>query len=179
MLNITPNPADLAGYKTLPVDFGRLQLLMHTLEASGTKYLMGAKPDEPHGGTPFNWPPSFHDESGNEVNAVDCSGFGRYCIWFITHGKVLIPDGTCAQFDWFTNQGFKSYGPEGYAENGDNRDGHLRVNICTSEDGHAYGHFWLDLDGITDESWGGNGPSSRAFNTAVLTRIVRRTFVIY
>ena len=176
---ILPNPADLAGHKTLPIDIGRLLLLMRWLEEADTQYLMGAKPDEPRGGTPFAWPPSFHDEAGRSVNAVDCSGFGRYAIWFLTHGQVVIPDGTSAQFDWFHAQDFKEDVHDQYDAVGGLHDGHLRVNICTSEDGHAYGHFWFTYGGLTDESWGGHGPGSRAFNAAVLERIVRKVFVIY
>jgi hypothetical protein len=170
---LTPNPADLAGYPTLPIDNARLAMLLAHCEDAGTGYLMGAKADEP-----FSWPPRWHDEAGQSVNGVDCSGFFRYSTWFATHGQVTPPDGTSQIKPWLDRMGFKRHPGSDYDAVCGLKDGHLRVCITEREDGHPYGHVWEDRDGLTEESYGGNGPGSRSFATGVLERIVTDIYVL-
>jgi hypothetical protein len=131
--------------------------------ANGYYYLMGGKAKE-------------ITAAPLDAKGVDCSGFFRYVLWQATHAAFgegwLVCDGSFMQNDYFGELGFKKGSHADYLSSGGDKDSILRSCFCKSEDGHAYGHVWLDLNGKTYESCGGVGPSSRNWTTPVLERII-------
>ncbi len=137
----------LAGYSVAPVDIVYLLHLMALCVSAHVRYLMGGKA---------------HDLMAVplDVSEIDCSGFMRWLLYHATRGALLMPDGSCNEGEDLSQLGFKPTDPQNCAL----ADGHVRVCIHIADDKDDTGHIWLVLNGITYESHGGVGVSSRAWN---------------
>lgn len=138
---------DLVGYPTVAVDIPYLRTLMAQCVAAGIRYLMGGKAHE-------------LDTVPLDVSRIDCSGFARWLLYHATRGKLLLPDGSCIEDQALALDGFKKTDPANCALH----DGHVRVCIHLADDKDGTGHIWIVLNGVTYESHGGRGVSSRAWN---------------
>lgn len=139
-------------YPNLAVTVQGLRTYLHACEAHGVKYGFGEKCPEPHLG---QLPIVFGE--------IDCSGFARSSVKFASGGKIVMPDGSYQQGDWFAAQGFKRTDNSNCALN----DGHLRVCIHHPDHIDETGHIWFVVGGRTIESYGGHGPGSRAWNAVL------------
>ena len=172
---LTGNASTVAGFASLDLDVGKLLDALRACEARGVVYKLGAKAPE-HSGQKyaFDYPPTF--------GSIDCSGFFRYAVYHATNGALLVPDGSANQNDWAGQQGFKHSGPSvahaAYQSVGGNKDGYLRACFCRASPAEPIGHVWFALNAFTLESHGGVGPSSRAWDTPVLSRIVSDVYVL-
>ena len=137
----------LAGFSVAPVDIPSLLHLMALCVAAGIRYLMGGKARDITA-VPL------------DVSRIDCSGFARWLLYHATHGALLLPDGSCNEGDALAKFGFKPSNPANCAL----LDGHVRVCVHEADDKDGTGHIWLVLNGVTLESHGGVGVSSRAWN---------------
>lgn len=106
-------------------------------------------------------------------SGIDCSGWVRYVIYQCCK-QIKIPDGSWNQAAWAEAQGFKSYGKAGYLANAGLKDGRVRLCQFTGNPGH----IWFTWNGMTYESYGGNGPGSRKWNTLGLLTRVQHVFVL-
>lgn len=138
---------DLIGYPTVAVDLPYLLRLMALCVASGVRYLMGGKARD-------------LDVVPLDVSRIDCSGFARWLLYHATRGSLLLPDGSCIEDHALALDSFKRSDPSNCAL----RDGHIRVCIHLADDKDGTGHIWIVLNGVTYESHGGCGVSSRAWN---------------
>lgn len=155
MANTLPNAnsfqkatdGDLVGYPTVTVDIPYLLRLMALCVAAVVTYLMGGKA---------------HDLMAVplDVRQIDCSGFARWLLYHATRGALLLPDGSCIEDQALALDGFKRSDPANCALH----DGHVRVCIHLADDKDGTGHIWIVLNGVTYESHGGRGVSSRAWN---------------
>ena len=172
---VTGNASTIAGFSSVSLDVGKLLDALRACEARGVVYGLGSKAPE-HSGQKyvFDYPPTF--------SAIDCSGWVRWAIYHATGGVLLIPDGSANQNDWAGQQGFKHYGPSAahtaYQSVGGNKDNYLRACFCRASPSEPIGHVWLLWNAFSLESHGGVGPSSRAWDTPVLSRIVSDVYVL-
>ncbi len=138
---------DLVGDPTVAVDVPYLLRLMALCVAAVVRYLMGGKARD-------------LDAVPLDVSAIDCSGFARWLLYHATRGQLLLPDGSCIQDHALFLDQFKSTDPANCALH----DGHVRVCIHLADDKDGTGHIWIVLNGVTYESHGGRGVSSRPWN---------------
>lgn len=106
----------------------------------------------------------------SEIDTIDCSGFVRYLLARATHGKLIIPDGSANQHDWFEQNapGKVTYD---YACASRDRLGLYIAFIPVGQSGH--GHVWFVHRGETWESSPSvNGVGSRLATTGILDRLV-------
>ncbi len=106
----------------------------------------------------------------NEIREIDCSGFARLILSRATDGKLVIPDGSWNQREWCEKAGLrklKKYSDVQYAAKDPKR-----LFICFVKPvviGKVVvkaGHVWFVSCGVTIESRGGAGVSSRYWNQA-------------
>ena len=160
----TGNFSTVPAYPSFAIDAGKMLAIVKDCRVRGTKYGLGAKS---------------HDLNSSPLDApaIDCSGFLRYLLFKATGGTLLIPDGSTNQNDWAASQGLKHYGKANYG-NCENHDGFLRLCFCRASASEPIGHVWLCYNGMTLESHASIGPSSRAWDTPVLSRIVTDCYVL-
>ncbi len=146
-------------YETLEIDPNEIAVL--TAKMKGCKYKLGAK--------------ASFDQQLADIKEIDCSGYFRLLVHKAC-GEV-IPDGTYAQHRYFKNGHFKPTSGD-YCKL---HDGVLRVCVMTpAMNGQAWGHIAFVLNGRTYESYGGNGPGSRAFTgTSKFQRIADKFVIAY
>ena len=172
---LTGKASTLAGFSSVNLDMGKLLDALRACEARGVVYGYGSKAPE-HSGQKyvFDYPPTF--------TAIDCSGFSRWSLYHATGGALLIPDGSANQNDWAGKQGLKHYGPDkahtAYQSIGGNKDNYLRMAFCRASPAETIGHVWFLRNAFTIESHGGGGPSSRPWDTPVLSRIVTDLYIL-
>ena len=138
---------ELEGFDTITVDIPYLKALMAQCVAAGVRYLMGGKARDVKA-VPL------------DTHEIDCSGFMRWLLYHATHGALLLPDGSFMEGQALALDGFKPSDPANCA----NTDNRVRVCIHVADDKDRTGHIWLCLNGVTYESHGGVGVSSRAWN---------------
>lgn len=117
----------------------------------------------------------------SNIDKMDCSGYVRKMIHDITHGQVIIPDGSWNQRDWVQKQGFATCNYKDCSK----KDDILRIAFLNTENGEA-GHVWLCVSGLTIESHGRckvngviqDGPSRRPWNWKSLYSKVDYTFML-
>jgi len=142
--------------KTIPVDRTRLVEALESCENRVT-YNLGAK-------VPL-------DAEPGAIKKIDCSGWARWLVHFITHGETTMPDGSQNQLAWCRESNFKltEFG------NCALTDGRLRICFMRAKPG-GHGHVWLCINGRTIESYGGHGVGRRKWDT--LKRSVCATYVL-
>lgn len=156
-------------FKTMPLDIAKVFQLIHTLQAEGVRYGLGAKAVEHHEFPIFDYPPSLPD------GRIDCSGFMREALYHGTAGVVLLPDGSSNQGDFLRDQDYK----RSTYDNCLLRDGHTRICIARAGGNCGrIGHIWGCYDGMTFESHGGAGPASRPADNPLLREIVDEVYVV-
>ena len=172
---LTGKASSLPGFNSVALDVGKLLDALRACEARGVSYGLGSKaPEHTSGPYAFDYPPTF--------NAIDCSGWVRWALYHATGGALLIPDGSANQNDWAGAQGLKHYGPDAarsaYLSNGGNKDHALRLCFCRASASEPIGHVWMLRNAYSLESCGGHGPTSRPWDTPVLSRIVTDLYVL-
>ena len=161
-----------------PINKEVLERDLNFLRDHKVRYGLGAKAPEK---------PFFRDPKADlsSIKAIDCSGIVRLFLYRATGGKLVIPDGSWNQRQWF-----EDYANNHAKEMHEIRDYSLinrymtekRLFICfikpwTNGCGKV-GHVWLtseiDGDRVADtlESHGGKngGPDSRDWNASVLRK---------
>lgn len=147
----------------IPIRLDRLRELHAEAVRRRIKYSLGAKA------------PSL-DAPLKSIRAIDCSGYVRLLLHQASGSVWVLPDGSVQQREWAAKAGLHKlaqYADVEYAA----EDG-SRLFLCFLAPGAihkgAAGHVWLCLsDGHamrTIESRGGKGPSSRAWDSAVLAQ---------
>lgn len=141
----------LVGFAVLALSVPLLLAALAACVAKCVRYGLGSKAPQNDKDPVFSETPDFH--------AIDCSGFVRWALWVATRGRVLIPDGSYVQHDWFEDNDFKRTDYSNAAL----RDGHLRIAFHSpgGRGGDGTGHVWLIFGGFTLESFGGHGPGRR------------------
>lgn len=102
------------------------------------------------------------------IHRMDCSAFTRYALARASDGELVIPDGSVKQREWCEAHGLHRlarYADVGIAAKDPSR---LFVAFMPPK-GKTPGHVWLVCAGVTMESHGGAGVSSRAWNAKALT----------
>lgn len=103
----------------------------------------------------------------SEIDGIDCSGFVRYALAKASDQKFILPDGSSNQRDRCNQIGLHklaSYSDVQYGAKDPNR---LFIAFIAAHGGHP-GHVWLVRGGVTMESHGGAGVSSREWDVPVL-----------
>lgn len=159
----------LTGFAVLPLVIGLLLAAMNACVKRKVRYGLGAK-------APEHKAPADHFSAVPDFAAIDCSGWVRWAIFIATKGKVLIPDGSYVQNDYFREQGCK---PTDY-HNCALRDGHVRIAFHRpgGRGGDKTGHVWICYNGFTLESFGGHGPGSRNWDHQWFLDHVDDTYVL-
>jgi len=99
-----------------------------------------------------------------KVKTSDCSGFVRWTLWKITHGKFKLKAlGSVLQRAEIQAAGFERCKYTDCQK----LDSILRVFYLPPEPG-GYGHTGLCINGYTVECYGGHGVGRRIWNTPVL-----------
>ena len=130
-------------WELLPIEPGEIPVLTGKMRGCG--YRLGAKA------------PSL-DTQLAAIAQIDCSGFTRIIIYKACGEKI--PDGSARQLDWLIDSNFK----ESTVDNGKLLDGMLRIFVLPQQPGPGVGrHVGFILNGMTYESYVGNGPGSRAW----------------
>ena len=108
------------------------------------------------------------------VKRSDCSGWIRYLLAVVTHGKFRLKTlGSFLQRAEIKAAGFTRCDYHDCAK----MDSILRVAfIPPAADKH--GHIWLCINGQTIECWYGHGVGRRPWNTPVLLHGVAATYVL-
>ena len=100
------------------------------------------------------------EAEGTEAKRVDCSGFSRWALYHLSGDKVAVPDGSVQQHQWFHANGFDTCP----VADGHLTDGALRIFFLPPV-GKEAGHVMLVFNGMTYESHGSAGPSSRSWGS--------------
>jgi len=155
-----------------PVSIELLETVFSRLERGGVSYGYGVKA------------PSLSVDTSEIVQqgSIDCSGFSRYALYKASGGKLIIPDGSQMQREYFESSGLHQLGQYADVTQADPS----RLFICFIKPGEHgcgdVGHVWLvrranSPDGNwkqevphTLESHGGGGCTSRPWNYRTLLR---------
>ena len=149
----------MSNWKTLELD---REELVKFINASVDKmsYKLGAK-------LPLHI--DYDDLVGKEI---DCSGYARVLMHAISHGKIIMPDGSFNQNSWCRSQGLKRTD----YDNASLPDDRLRIAFIRPPDKNR--HVWYIINGQTIESCGGYGPHRRSWNSSVLMKNVDDCYVV-
>ena|SRR5581483_4078591 len=131
------------------ISISRLDLYTRVCEARRIRYRRGTKPGACELG---HFPPA--------DSHLDCSGFVQGAIAYATEGRLILPQGSVEQLEWFARHGYKRCN---ILDAGIN-DG--KLHICFHRPGHLErsGHVWLVYRRQTMECWGEHGVGSRFWN---------------
>lgn len=143
-------------FMIMPIDKSKLDSndYINYCRDHGVKYGFGAKET---GETLGTFPPGYKE--------IDCSGFMRAFIAYLTNRQDLMPDGSWNEKDWLIAQNYQKvpFSDSGLSDGG--------VRICVFEESGKTGHIWLCYNGKTYESHGSMGPSNRMWNDPILEQI--------
>ena len=130
-------------WELLPIEPSSIPVL--TAKMRGCRYRLGAKADS-------------LDQQLAEIDHIDCSGFTRILVYKAC--GTVIPDGSWHQREYLRKSRFK----QSTVDAGKLKDGMLRMFVLPQQPGPGVGrHVGFILNGMTYESYGGNGPGSRAW----------------
>lgn len=153
-------PDVLIGYNVMPIDKSELDSDAYILACRAQNITYGLGDKDPVLGA---FPPDY--------SCIDCSGFMRTFVYYLTNGEIKLPDGSWNQLDYFKSNNFKPYT---FSETG-SVDNIVRVAVY-EQSGHT-GHIWMTYRGRTYESHGSAGPSHRDWDVPVLASLAALTQV--
>lgn len=151
-------PSVLYPFPHLSIASSKIKALQASEITAGTSYGLGAKIN----------PLSMQAADPNWPGEVDCSGdfhwltyhaLGMPANFDVPHVTESEPDGSVNQHGWLIANHFKHSTLDSAINE---RDGFVRVGVLSPSDtSEGIGHIFITIDGMTYESHGGVGVSSR------------------